>query len=57
MRDRRLVGMAYAEDLGAWGWYNKVPCLCADISKQYSQHQRYPMVLDVFERTKTEQIQ
>lgn len=32
------------------GGYRKSPCICSGIRKQYSQHQRYPMVIEFYEK-------
>lgn len=49
MRTNRLIGVAYAEALGIYMGGGKSPCLCADIRKQISQHQRYPMAIEIYE--------
>lgn len=50
MRKNRLVGVAYSEPIANWGGKIKIPCLCSGIAKYYSQHQLYPMVIEIYEK-------
>lgn len=50
MRQNRLVGVAYAEQIANWGGKQKSPCLCSGIAKHYSQHQLYPMIIEIYEK-------
>lgn len=50
MRKDRLIGVAYGEPIENWGEKTKSPCLCAGIAKHYSQHQLYPMIIELYEK-------
>lgn len=51
MRNKRLVGVALREPIQNWGGKNKSPCLCSGIAKYYAQHQSYPMVIEIYEKS------
>lgn len=48
-----FVGVAYRKPVTPYRGGVKSPCLCADLNRQYSQHQLYPMVMTLYETTNT----